>query len=244
MIPIPIGDTSKTRHTAWINWLLIFANCAIFSWYWFTPGRYEPTISAYAMVPNQWHNWKTLVTSMFLHGDPMHLLGNMLFLYIAGDNVEDRLGHLLGNALFFWVFGNNIEDSMGHFRFLAFYILCGLVAAAAHVFTQPGSIVPTVGASGAISGVMGAFLVFFPRSNIKFMLWLIIFIRYFTLPAWGVLGFWVFSQVMMARAQWHGVAEKEAAMVAVFAHLGGFAFGFLVAVFARLFGKEPKKRGD
>ena len=224
---IPVGDTTKTRHTAWINWLLIFANCAIFAWYWFTPGRYEPTISAYAMVPNQWHNWKTLFTSMFLHGDPMHLLGNMLFLYIAGDNVEDRLGHL---------------------QYLVFYLAAGLAGDAIHIVYSThfgsGGGIPTVGASGAISGVMGAFLVFYPRSQIKFMIWLIIFIRYFTLPAWGVLGFWVASQVMMARAQWHGVAEKEAAMVAVFAHLGGFAFGFLVAAFARMFGKEPKKRSD
>ena len=224
---IPVGDTTKTRHTAWINWLLITANCAIFVWYGFSRDRYESTISTYAMVPNQWQNWKTLFTSMFLHGDPMHLLGNMLFLYIAGDNVEDRLGHL---------------------QYLVFYLAAGLAGAAVHivysVYFAGGGGIPTVGASGAISGVMGAFLVFFPRSQIKFMIWLIIFIRYFTLPAWGVLGFWVASQVMMARAQWHGVAEKEAAMVAVFAHLGGFAFGFLVALLARMFGKEPKRRSD
>jgi membrane associated rhomboid family serine protease len=224
---IPVGDTAKTRHTAWINWLLIASNCAIFVWYGFSRDRYESTISTYAMVPNQWHNWKTLFTSMFLHGDPMHLLGNMLFLYIAGDNVEDRLGHL---------------------QYLVFYLAAGLAGAAVHilysVYFGSGGGIPTVGASGAISGVMGAFLVFYPRSQIKFMIWLIIFIRYFTLPAWGVLGFWVASQVMMARAQWHGQAEKEAAMVAVFAHLGGFAFGFVVALFARMFGKEPKRRSD
>ena len=224
---IPVGDTTKTRHTAWINWILIAANCMIFAWYGFRQDRYETTISTYAMVPNQWQNWKTLFTSMFLHGDPMHLLGNMLFLYIAGDNVEDRLGHL---------------------QYLVFYLAAGLAGAAVHIIYSThfgnGGGIPTVGASGAISGVMGAFLVFYPRSQIKFMIWLIIFIRYFTLPAWGVLGFWVASQVMMARAQWHGQAEKEAAMVAVFAHLGGFAFGFVVAAVARMFGKSPKKHSD
>jgi len=224
---IPVGDTSKTRHTAWVNWLLIAANCVIFVLY-YRQDRYESTIVSYGMVPNQWQtHWTTLFTSMFLHGDPMHLLGNMLFLYIAGDNVEDRLGHL---------------------QYLVFYLAAGLAGAAVHivwsVYFGSGGGVITVGASGAISGVMGAYLVFFPRSQIKFMIWLIIFIRYFTLPAWGVLGFWVASQVMMARAQWHGVAEKEAAMVAVFAHLGGFAFGFVVALFARMFGKEPKRRSD
>lgn len=226
MIPIPIGDVAKTKHTAWINWLLILANCAIFAWY-FRPERYETTISTYAMVPDHWQNWKTLFTSMFLHGDPMHLLGNMLFLYIAGDNVEDRLGHL---------------------SYLVFYLLAGLAGSAVHIVysTQfgAGGGTPTIGASGAIAGVMGAYLILFPKVQVKFMLWFIIFVRFFTLPAWGVIGAWVVSQVMMARAQWHGVAGKEDAMVAVFAHLGGFAFGALIGIGARLFGKGPKKRRE
>jgi membrane associated rhomboid family serine protease len=225
MIPIPVGDLNKTRTTAWINWLLIATNCAVFAWY-FHADRYESTIATYGLVPNHWDNWKTLITSMFLHGDVMHLLGNMLFLYIAGDNVEDRLGHL---------------------PYLIFYLLAGLAGAAAHIafslhFGDGG--ITTVGASGAISGVMGAYLVFFPRSQIKFIIWLIIFVRAFTLPSWGVIGFWVVSQVIMARNQWHGVADKEAAMVAVFAHLGGFAFGFIVGILVRMFGKSPKRHHD
>ena len=224
---IPIGDVQKTRHTAWINWLLILANCAIFAWYGFRPDRAEVTISTYAMVPNQWQNWKTLFTSMFLHGDPVHLLGNMLFLYIAGDNVEDRLGHL---------------------AYLVFYLLAGLAGAAVHIVYSTqfgnGGGIPTIGASGAISGVMGACLIFFPRAQIKFMIWLIIFVRFFTLPSWGVITFWVATQVMMASNQWHGTAKNEAAMVAVFAHLGGFAFGVLVAIAVRLFGKAPRTSHD
>jgi membrane associated rhomboid family serine protease len=221
---IPIGDVAKTKHTAWINWLLILANCGLYAWYGFRQDRYESTISTYAMVPNQWQHWQTLFTSMFLHGDPVHLLGNMLFLYIAGDNVEDRLGHL---------------------AYLVFYLLAGLAGAAAHIVFSTqfgnGGGTPTIGASGAISGVMGAYLIFFPRIQIKFMIWLIIFIRFFTLPSWGVITFWVASQVLMARAQWHGVAGKEDAMVAVFAHLGGFVFGAVLALFVRMFGKAPKK---
>jgi len=224
---IPVGDVGKTRTVAWVNWFLILANCAIFAWYGFRQDRYDTTISTYGMVPNQWENWKTLFTSMFLHGNVEHLLGNMLFLYIVGDNVEDRLGH---------------------FAYLVFYLLAGLAGGAAHILYSlhfaGGSDVHTVGASGAISGVMGAYLIFFPGSQIKFMIWLLIFVRYFTLPAWGVIGFWVASQILMARNQFHGVAEKEAAMVAVFAHLGGFLFGMVVATFARLFnfGNKPSKR--
>jgi membrane associated rhomboid family serine protease len=227
MIILPIGDVQKTRHTAWINWLLIAANCVIFASYAFRPDRYESTIISYGMVPNHWQNWTTLFTSMFLHGDPLHLLGNMLFLYIAGDNVEDRLGHL---------------------AYLVFYILAGLAGAAAHIVytTQFGSGggVTTIGASGAISGVMGAYLILYPRIQIKFMIWLIIFVRFFTLPSWGVITFWVATQVMMASNQWHGTAKNEAAMVAVFAHLGGFAFGVLVAIAVRLFGKAPRTSHD
>jgi len=225
---IPIGDVQKTRHTAWINWLLIAANCIIFASYAFRGQEYYvTTINTYGYLPNEWQNVKTLFTSMFLHGDPAHLFFNMLCLYIAGDNVEDRLGHL---------------------GYLFFYLIAGVAGAAAHVVftTQYGSggDVRCIGASGAISGVMGAFLILYPRVQIKFMIWLIIFVRFFTLPSWGVIGFWVFSQVLMARSQWDGTAKKEAAMIAVFAHLGGFAFGMVVAIFVRMFGKEPKKSRD
>lgn len=225
---IPWGDVNKTRHTAWINWILIVANFGVFIWFITNPKVDEQFFISYALIPQSWQqNWTTLFTSMFLHAGWGHLLGNMLFLYIAGDNVEDRLGH---------------------FPYFVFYLLAGLAGAAAHIVwsTQFGSGggIPTVGASGAISGVMGAYLIFFPKAQIKFFIWLIIFVRSFTLPSWGVIGFWVASQVMMARDQWHGIAKDEAAMVAVFAHLGGFAFGLVVAMAVRMFGKAPKKRSD
>ena len=225
---IPIGDVQKTRHTAWINWLLIAANCIIFASYAFRGEQlYVTTINTYGYLPNEWQNIKTLFTSMFLHGDLSHLFFNMLCLYIAGDNVEDRLGHI---------------------GYLFFYLIAGVVGAAAHVVytTQFGSggDVRCIGASGAISGVMGAYLIFFPKAQIKFMIWLIIFVRFFTLPSWGVIGFWIIGQIMMARSHWDGTVKKDAATIAVFAHLGGFAFGLLVAICARLFGKEPKKSRD
>jgi membrane associated rhomboid family serine protease len=217
---LPVGDLNKTRTTPYINWILILANLAIFASYFFRPER-EEIVNSYALVPDRWHDLKTIFTSMFLHGDVAHLLGNMLFLYIAGDNVEDRLGHI---------------------PYLIFYFLAGLAGSAAHVVyavSLHGAMasVPTIGASGAISGVMGAYLIFFPRNQIKFILWLIIFVRSFTLPSWGAIGFWIASQIFMARNQMNGIGDKETALVAVFAHLGGFAFGIAVGVLGRLFGK-------
>ena len=224
---LPVGDLGKTRTVPFINWLLIAANCIIFALYWFRPEvQVDVVFNTYALVPDEWTP-KTILTSMFLHGGVDHLLGNMLFLYIAGDNVEDRLGHL---------------------SYLVFYLLAGTAGAVAHIVyaTQfgGGAHVQTVGASGAIAGVMGAYLIFFPGNQVRFILWLIIFVRTFTLPSWGVISFWVASQVMMARNQWHHTADKEATIVAVFAHLGGFAFGMVVALGARLFGKQPKRKKD
>jgi len=223
---LPVGDLGKTRTVAFINWLLIAANCVIFAMYWFTPDHGEPIVIKYGMIPDQW-NWKTVFTSMFLHGDPMHLLGNMLFLYIAGDNVEDRLSHL---------------------TYLVFYLLAGVAGSAAHIIYSTqiggGGGVLTIGASGAISGVMGAYLILFPGIQVRFIIWLLIFVRTFTLPSWGVIGFWVASQIIMARNQLHGTGDKETAMIAVFAHLGGFAFGAIVGLAARIFIKAPKRKSD
>jgi len=144
-------------------------------------------------------NWWTPVLSMFLHGGWEHLLYNLLFL---------------------WVFGNNVEDVMGAPRFLAFYLLCGLAAAAAHVAVDPASPLPTVGASGAISGVMGAYLVLFPRVRVRL---------FFMVPvrAWWVLILWVVGQVVIGLPQL-GQAGDLTGGVAVWAHIGGFLAGALL----------------
>ena len=150
-----------------------------------------------------------LLTSMFLHGSWMHLLGNMWFL---------------------WLFGNNIEDSMTRPRFVAFYLLCGLAAAFAQVFANPSSEIPMVGASGAISGVMGAYLVLFPRVRVFTVVPLGFFIQTIALPAWMMLIYWIFLQVA------GGVTSigAEGGGVAFWAHLGGFLAGVvLVKVFER-----------
>jgi membrane associated rhomboid family serine protease len=160
------------------------------------------------LVDNDAVNVLTPLTSMFLHGG---------------------WGHLLSNSLFLWVFGNNVEDSMGRGRFLAFYLICGLAAAAAHVAVEPTSPVPTVGASGAISGVLGGYLLLYPRVRVRtffppFFL--------FHVPAWVILVFWFVQQVVAGLPQLSPMRPDASAGVAVWAHIGGFVAG---AVLVKLF---------
>lgn len=144
--------------------------------------------------------WRTLVSSMFLHGGWLHLLGNLWFL---------------------WVFGNNVEDAMGHARFAVFYLLCGLAAAMAQVVVDPGSLVPMVGASGAISGVMGAYAVLYPRVRIHTLVVLVVFFFRVSLPAWVMLGYWFLLQLA-------GTGVDQVGGVAFWAHAGGFLAGALL----------------
>jgi membrane associated rhomboid family serine protease len=154
--------------------------------------------------------WMTILTSMFMHGGWMHLLGNMWFL---------------------WVFGNNIEDSMGHIRYIIFYLLCGVAASLAHIVTDPGSMVPTVGASGAISGVMGAYLVLYPKVRVQTLFFFVIIIRIFMLPAWVLLIYWFTIQLLSGVGS---LGAAEGGGVAFWAHIGGFVVGVaLIKLFQR-----------
>lgn len=160
------------------------------------------------VVDNQAINWMTPILSIFLHGG---------------------WGHIIGNSLYLWVFGNNVEDSMGRLRFLAFYLITGVIAAAAHVAVSPSSPVPTVGASGAISGIMGAYLVLYPRVPVK-TYFPPIFL--FHVPAWAVLIFWFGSQLLAGLPQLRPFERDISGGVAVWAHIGGFVAGaLLVRVF-------------
>jgi len=158
------------------------------------------------VVDREGINALTPVLSMFLHGG---------------------WGHLLGNALFLWVFGNNVEDVMGGGRFLLFYVLCGLAAAAAHVLVDPRSIIPTVGASGAISGVMGGYLLLYPSARVRMLFVFGIFFRVISLPAWAVLLWWFALQLLAGLPQLAGVGDLSGG-VAVWAHVGGFVAGMLL----------------
>jgi len=157
--------------------------------------------------------WGSPFTSMFLHGGWLHLIFNMLFL---------------------WIFGNNVEDTMGRVRFLVFYLLCGLAATAAQVAIDPGSIVPTIGASGAIAGVLGAYIVLFPRAKVLSVIPLFIFFPVIMVPAWVLLVLWFAWQLVEALASL-GVQTE----IAFFAHIGGFVAGLLLVwVFT-----TPRSRG-
>ena len=147
--------------------------------------------------------WMTIFTHMFLHGSWPHLLGNMLYL---------------------WIFGDNVEASMGRVRFLCFYLACGVIAALAQSSAAPASTIPMVGASGAIAGVLGAYLILHPRSNIKVFVWIIIIITIVNVPAWIVLGIWFIGQLLSQASATAGQGG-----VAFLAHIGGFVAGvFLV----------------
>jgi membrane associated rhomboid family serine protease len=157
-------------------------------------------------------NVLTPLTSMFLHGG---------------------WGHVLGNLLFLWVFGGSIEDSMGRSRYLAFYLICGLAAAAAQIIVNPASPVPMVGASGAISGVMGAFLVLYPRVRVYLLVFLFFFIDLIAIPAWLVLLYWFGMQLLTGLPELLAVRPDVSEGVAVWAHVGGFTAGaLLIRLFA------------
>jgi len=164
--------------------------------------------------PSPFPVYFTLFSSMFLHGGFLHLIGNMLYL---------------------WIFGNNIEDTLGHFRFLFFYLLCGLAAALAQVLSSPGSTIPMIGASGAVAGVLGAYLLLFPGARVLTLLFIIIFIKFVRLPALIVLGFWFFLQLM-------GVMGGAITNVAFFAHIGGFVVGLmLIKIFQPRWSKRQRR---
>ena len=189
------------------------------------PGDVLNTLSPgtrFQLAPNSWCILTegtpayTLLTSMFLHGGWMHLLGNMWFM---------------------WIFGNNVEDSMGHLRFIFFYLACGLAAALAQMWSNPDSGVPMVGASGAIGGVMGAYIVLYPRVHVHMLVFLGFFVTTFAVPAVFMLGYWMFIQII------GGLGSQSAGGgVAFWAHIGGFAAG-AVLIFAfkdpRLVARHP-----
>ena len=160
-------------------------------------------------------HYSTLITSMFMHGGWLHLIGNMVFL---------------------WVFGNNIEDVMGHVRFVVFYLLCGIAAAGAQMLIGPSSIVPMVGASGAISGVLGAYLLLYPRVRVHTLLFLGVFVTTVALPAYVMLGYWIVLQLLGGVASLSGI---EGGGTAFFAHIGGFVVGL---VLIRFFASEDALR--
>lgn len=202
----PLKDANPRHGPAYVHWLLVALNVAVF--FWLLP-RGERIFFDYGFIPRLFFSdpagegWR-LVSSMFMHGNLPHLAGNMFFLWVFGDNVEDRLGHGL---------------------FLVFYLVGGAIAALLHGVVELGSSIPMVGASGAVSAVLGAYIVLFPRQRVLtfippfFLFWL---------PAWLYLGYWALIQLFQGTAGLFAGAASQGG-VAWFAHIAGFAFGAALA---------------
>jgi membrane associated rhomboid family serine protease len=208
---IPIRDGIPTRETPVVNYLLIAANILVFLWMFSMPeSALETVVARYAMVPAHFADGVsledifTIFTSMFMHAGLAHIGGNMIYLWIFGDNVEDRLGH---------------------FRYLMFYLVGGVVASLTHLVTTWGSELPTVGASGAIAAVLGAYLLLFPASRIATFIPLGFFSRLTVVPAAIVLGLWFVLQFFNGVLALGGA---DVGGVAVWAHIGGFVAGMVM----------------
>lgn len=206
----PIRDHNPSGRVPYVTWALIAANVVIFFSYW-DLFRDQRALFAfygdYALIPamvSEGYGYSGFLSSMFLHGGLAHLGGNMLFLFIFGDN---------------------IEDEFGHFGFALFYLVCGLAAGLTHYLAAPYSTVPTVGASGAIAGVMGGYLLLFPRARVDILIILIVILRIIPVPAFLVLGLWFGMQIF------GGVGSSaDQGGVAYWAHAGGFLAGLVLTV--------------
>lgn len=202
---IPLRDTEPSYSKPYVVMALIAANAAVFFYQLSLPPlALERFVFTWALVPDRLA-LHSLFTSMFLHGGWLHIIGNMWFL---------------------WIFGDNIEDVLGHGRFLAFYLVCGLLSAMAHVVMNLGSPAPTLGASGAIAGVMGAYMAKFPHSRILTLIPIFIFFTTVEIPAPFLLLYWLLIQIVSGT--FAAGQSPLASGTAWFAHIGGFAAGFLL----------------
>lgn len=209
---IPYKDDNPTSTFPFITVGIIVLNILIFIWEIISPAGEKAIIYSYGAIPysittfekaQPVHPFFTLFSSMFLHGGYFHLGGNMLYL---------------------WIFGNNIEDRLGHLRFLTFYIFSGIVAAYSHAITEPNSTIPMIGASGAVSGILGAYILLFPHARVHTLIFLGFFVTIIKIPALIVIGFWAIIQLI------NGLISKgllNQGGVAWFAHIGGFLIGLL-----------------
>ncbi len=209
---IPYKDDNPTRTFSFVTIGLIIFNILVFLGQIASPSGMEKISLSYGAIPQYiltfenvqpLHPVLTIFSAMFMHGGILHLAGNMLYL---------------------WIFGNNIEDKLGHVRFLVFYIFCGIVSAYAHAITEPNSLIPMIGASGAISGILGAYLLLFPRAGVYTIIFLGFFIRIVKIPAFIVIGFWAIIQFANGLLSTGLIKEGG---VAWFAHIGGFLTGLL-----------------
>jgi len=226
---IPLRDIQPRRTYPYVTTALVVINAAAFLYELSLGSRLNGMLQQVAFVPavydepgNFIADNRSILVSMFLHGGWAHILGNMLYLWIFGDNVEDRLGHL---------------------KYLLFYFACGWAATVSHAWANPQSTTPAIGASGAIAGVLGAYLMMFPRARVVTLIPLGFFLRLAELPAILVLGFWFVLQLFSGVASL-GARTSEGGGVAFWAHIGGFVVGLAVGLVARALrlGERPRYR--
>lgn len=219
---IPIRDEIKTHRTPIVNYALVVINVLVFLWMFLNSGNLESIYYEYALIPSNFLNGidlgdvKDVFTSMFMHGGWMHLIGNMLYLWIFGDNIEDRLGHI---------------------GYLIFYLAGGIAAALLQTLISPSSQIPMVGASGAIAGVLGAYLVMYPNSRVYTFIPIGFYARVRLMPAVVVLGMWFILQLISGVGS---LGALDQGGTAYFAHIGGFIFGLIVGWMFKRRGREPQ----
>ncbi|HEY0283061.1 MAG TPA: rhomboid family intramembrane serine protease [Rhizomicrobium sp.] len=217
---IPISDDNPSRQTPFFTWAIIAVCVAVYIWQVRQGPQSGTVFQLYGFVPKSlmspplspaeetgWSALTNIFTSMFVHGGIWHLAGNMLYL---------------------WIFGNNIEDAMGHARFLLFYLLCGVAAALTMAFMDPASTIPMVGASGAISGVLGAYMLLYPRARVTVVIPIVIIFYPFRISAVWVVGVWFAMQLFSAAG-----STPDSPGVAWWAHIGGFVAGLLLTPFLK-----------
>ncbi len=218
----PVKDDNPTSIVPWVTYGIIILNLLVFGYEMSLSPNEDALVNffdTYGLIPEKIVNGQSLFslfTSMFIHGGFMHIFGNMLYLYI---------------------FGNNIEDIMGHRRFILFYLLCGMAASGLQISINPHSTVPNIGASGAIAGVLGAYLLTFPGAKVHTLIFFGYFIRWVKLPAVFVLGFWFIIQLFSGIGSL-GHMTADAGGIAFFAHIGGFVAG---AILVLIFNKKKRR---
>ena len=225
---IPLRDKNPTKITPYFTIELILINIGIFVYQLSLGEAGRDLVVEFGAIPWELTHFSnhsqsasfpptlSVLSSMFLHGGVMHLGGNMLYL---------------------WIFGNNIEDAMGHLRFIVFYLVCGIIAALGHALSSPNSLIPMIGASGAISGVLGAYLILYPKARVTTLIILGWFIRLAEIPAIVLLGFWFLLQLFNSM-----VTSSEGGGVAWYAHIGGFIAGMMLIGVFRQKSKRRYKR--
>ncbi len=231
---VPLRDNNPTRIVPFVTYVLVAINIAVFAYELSLGEQLEAFFRVWAVVPREltasfagqptglpFPAWVTLITSQFLHGGFLHVAGNMLFL---------------------WIFGNNVEDKLGHVKYLIFYLACGVLAGLAQWFFSAYSVVPSLGASGAIAGVMGAYILRFPQAEILTLVPLGFFMWTFRVPAFFFLGFWFAQQALYSFASLSVPTNvgMQSGGIAYWAHAGGFVFGAVLGPLLGLFDDKSK----